>query len=221
MAGKNYIPTNDHAFLGWLEKLLAYVSMHCTQWFIANPESFLSEYLEDFKTKLAKASDPNCGKVDLFAAKESRRKAEKEARDFVQGFLTRNKFVTDEDRVAMQIPVYDKEPTTVNDPTGQAEADIAYPGRTQLELRIKHVDGTSQDNNANYGYRVYYGVFADSDTIPASGKDLHESKFTRKKKELFTFQPEDVKKTAYFCIRYENSKGAAGPWGPLFSATIP
>ena len=27
--------------------------------------------------------------------------------------------------------------------------------------------------------------------------------------------------TVYFCIRYENSKGKAGPWGPIFQAIIP
>ena len=221
MSGKNYIPTNNHSFLEWLENLMAYASLHCALWFIANPESFLSELFEDFKTKLEKASDPNCGKVDLFALKEARKKTEKEARDFVQGFLAKNRFVTNEDRVAMRLPIYDSEPTQVNDPTGQAEADITYPGRTQLELRIKHVTGTQQDANANYGYRLYYGIYAHGETLPASGKDLRESIFTRRKKELFTFQPEDSTKTAYFCIRYENSKGKAGPWGPLFSAVIP
>ena len=219
MAGKNYIPTNDHQFLEWLEKLLAYVSLNCARWFIANPESFLSEHWEDFKKKLTKASEPNSGKVDVFALKEARKKTEREVRDFVQGFLAKNRFVTSEDRVAMGLPIYDTTPTAIGDPTGQAEAGIAYPGRTQLELRIKHISGTP--TIANYGCRIYYGVFADGETPPASGKDLRDSKFTRKKKELFTFDPADCKKTAWFCIRYENSKGAAGPWGPLFSANIP
>jgi hypothetical protein len=221
MAGKNYIPTNDHEFLKWLEDVMAYASTHCARWYIANPESFLSEPWEDFKAKLTKASEPNSGKVDVFASKEARKKAEKEARDFVQGFLVKNKFVTPQDRVTMGLPIYDTTPTAVSDPTGQAEADIAYPGRTQLELRIKHISGTPTDSNANYGCRIYYGVYADGETPPANGKDLRESKFTRKKKELFTFDPADCKKTAFFCIRYENSKGAAGPWGPVFSATIP
>ena len=31
----------------------------------------------------------------------------------------------------------------------------------------------------------------------------------------------EMGKAAYFSIRYENSKGKAGPWGPLASALIP
>jgi hypothetical protein len=53
------------------------------------------------------------------------------------------------------------------------------------------------------------------------GTELPHSRFTRRKKELFEFPLEDSGKTAYFCIRLENSKGKAGPWGPVFSAIIP
>jgi hypothetical protein len=38
---------------------------------------------------------------------------------------------------------------------------------------------------------------------------------------VFTFEPEDKGKTAYFCIRGENGKGDEGDWGDLSSAIIP
>ena len=220
MAGKNFIPTKDLEFMEWLENLLKYASLHYTKWNLGDPENVLAEPLADLKAKLAKTSDPNCGKVDLFATKESRKKTEKIARSFVQGFLAKNPFVTAEDRMAMGLPIYDAIPTSVADPTGQAEANISYPGRTQLMLHIKHVAGTPYDANANYGYRIYYGI-PDAGDPPPQGYHLRESKFTRKKKELFSFHPNDSGKTAYFCIRYENSKGAAGPWGPVAAAVIP
>jgi hypothetical protein len=53
------------------------------------------------------------------------------------------------------------------------------------------------------------------------GTNLPHSRFVRRRKELFIFPPEDSGKTAYFSIRYENSKGQAGPWGPVFSTVIP
>ena len=127
----------------------------------------------------------------------------------------------DSDILSLGLRPKDNEPTPVLDPTGQATADIAYPGRTQLLLNIKHVEGTPLDPRATYGYRIYWGLYADGDAPPADGETLIQSKFTRKKKELFTFRPSDSKKTAYFCIRYENSKGAAGPWGPMVAAVIP
>jgi hypothetical protein len=56
---------------------------------------------------------------------------------------------------------------------------------------------------------------------PVSGDELPHSLFTKRRKELFDFPMEDSGKTVYFCIRYENSKGKAGPWGPIISAIIP
>jgi hypothetical protein len=45
--------------------------------------------------------------------------------------------------------------------------------------------------------------------------------FTRKTRHRFDYSEEDRGKHVYFCLRYENSKGDAGPWGPILSAVIP
>ena len=129
--------------------------------------------------------------------------------------------LTDADLLSLGLRPKDSEPTPVSDPTGQAVASIAFPGRTQLMVQILPVEGTQHDARANYGCRIYHGVYAATDNPPENGTDLRESLFTRKKKELFTFRPSDTGKTAYFSIRYENSKGKAGPWGPMASAIIP
>ena len=179
MAGKNYIPANDLAFQEWLEDMLAYAMANYQRWQVADPESIIKALFDDFKAKLAKASDPNRGKVDVFVKNEARKTLEKEVRGYVQGFLTKNKFVTNEDRVTMGLPLRDTIPTPVADPKGQAEAAITYPGRTQLELHIKHVAGTPYDANANYGYRIYYGI-PDAGDPPPQGYHLRESKFTRR-----------------------------------------
>ena len=143
-----------------------------------------------------------------------------EMRDIKKRYLY-NPPLTDADFAALGLKPKDVNPTPVAPPTGQAEADISYPGRTQLQLQIQHIAGTPLDAKANYGYRIYFGAYTAADTPPATGKDLRESKFTRQKKNLFTFEPEDAGKTAYFCIRYENSKGETGPWGVILSAFIP
>ena len=129
--------------------------------------------------------------------------------------------LTATDFAALGLKMKDTEPTPVADPVGLATANIKYPNAGALELHIKHLDSTPTDEKANYGFRIYFGVYAFDETPPASGKDLHESKFTRQKKMLFTFEPEQSGKIAYFAIRYENSKGKAGQWGGLISAIIP
>jgi hypothetical protein len=56
---------------------------------------------------------------------------------------------------------------------------------------------------------------------PQSETELTESRFTRRKREVFIFQPGDAAKRIYFSMRYENSKGQTGQWCPIFSAVIP
>ena len=129
--------------------------------------------------------------------------------------------LTSADFIMLGLKPKDAIPTPAPDPVGLAEASISYPRRTQLKLLIRHITGSSDDAREYYGCRIYYGTYSPGETLPASGKDLRESRFTRRQRELFMFQPEDSGKTACFCLRYENSKGVAGPWGPLVSAIIP
>ena len=218
---RDYIPKSDPRFMEWVQNMYDEAVNGYVKWKVAAPELFLETPMSVFEAKLAKMSDPNHGKIDTLEKNTARKTLEKACREYVQGFLAKNPLVTDVDRERMGLNVHDTVPTSVADPAGQAEAQISYPGRTQLRLRIKHVEGTPLDAKADYGYRVYYGIYAADGAMPASGVDLHESRFTRRKGITFSFMPADSGKTAFFAIRYENSKGKTGPWGPMFSAVIP
>ena len=221
MSSKNYIPRNDTEFYMWAYNMINYATAHCINWRVSEPGDEMNNLLTEFDLALQAWKAANSGKIDLIRKNNARKALEKACRTYVQGFLAKNPYVTDEDRGGMKLTVYDKIPTTVNVPLGQADAEIDYIGRLQLRLRMNHIDNTPIDPKANYGFRIYFGIYAAADTPPATGKELRESKFTRRKSEIFIFQPEDAGKTVYFCIRYENSKGEAGTWGPVFSALIP
>ena len=217
----DYLPRRDSELLDFAQNLSLYGSANCSRWLAPNPESLITEPLDDFEAKYLKSKAPNSGSVDKRAKNVAKPKLVKALRDYIQGFVARNPYVTEDDKVAMRLPVYDREPTVVTDPVGVAAATVKYPNVGALELHLRHDETTPADTKANYGYRIYFGVYASGEMPPTSGKDLRESIFARKKKVLFSFQPEDSTKTAYFCIRYENSKGKTGQWGKLFSATIP
>ena len=126
-----------------------------------------------------------------------------------------------------------KEPDTVATPipppTAQVEADLTFPGIHLVELkRIRPVAGAAPDGRSDYGVRIFWGItgpasgtdkFRVTET-PKSGNDLPHSQFTRRRKELFDFDGESGN-TVYFCLRYENPKGEAGPFGPILKAVIP
>ena len=218
---RDYIPRNVLQFLALCKGVLNNVNANKAAWsHIPAPAiAKMSAMVDDLEVAIDLAAAQRTP-ANTFARNTKQAETTKALRQFVNQYL-RFEPVTDTNRVEMGIPNRDTIPTPVGDPVGQAEADISYPGRTQLVLNIKHVTGTPHDSRAYYGYRIYYGVFAADHTPPQSGKDLHVSKFSRKKRNLFNFQPEDSSKTAYFCIRYENGKGGAGPWGPMCSAIIP
>ena len=143
--------------------------------------------------------------------------------------------LTDPDIIALGLKPKDTTKTPVPVPSSQATADVSYPGPGILMLHMKPLAGTPADPRADHGYRIYYGVCPhggatdEEATSPrrylkkaaVTGNDLPHSQFTRRQRETIIFPPNDSGKTAYFCIRYENSKGQSGPWGPLFSAIIP
>ena len=129
--------------------------------------------------------------------------------------------LNDADFVALGLNPKDVIPTTVENPVGLVTATIKYPNEGALELNVKHVEGTPFDRRANYGVKINYGVFPFDAPAPTHVNQLVESRFTRKKKELFTFDRADRQKMAYFCLRYENSKGKEGQWGAIIPAVIP
>ena len=118
-------------------------------------------------------------------------------------------------------------------PTAQPTADLAFPGIHLVELRnIRPVEGgIIPDPRSDYGVRIFYGLSGDPTEnhrfrvtgVPKTGKDLPESLFTRRKRELFDFDGESGK-TVYFCLQYEIPRGGQegkGPFGPILFAVIP
>ena len=217
------MPRRDNDLIDWGLQLIRiiYDPLNYERWGIMKPSDEIMELYNDFAVKLADCKTGNFRPVDVLAKNVAKAKVVKAFRNFVQGYVARNVTVTEEDRRLMGLPQRDTIPTTVLDPSGQAEVTITFPARTQLMVHIKPVEGTQVDPRSYYGCRIYYGTYAAGSPQPANGKDLRESLFTRRKRELFTFQPEETGKIAYFCVRYENSKGKAGPWGALASGIIP
>ena len=216
-----YIPTNDSAFCDWAEKVSAYATANCARWGVSAPGNELESRLSDLKDKVDKCKLPTRSKVDTLAKNQARKTVEKDFRNYLQGLVMRNIKVTGEDRKMMGLPIYDATPTPVGDPVGLVTATVKYPNEGALELHIKHVTGSPFDKRANYGVKIRSGIFP-IDQPPANhANQLTESRFTRRKKELFTFDKNDRKKIACFCLRYENAKGKAGQWSSVISAVVP
>jgi hypothetical protein len=136
--------------------------------------------------------------------------------------------LTEADFITLGLRPRDRVPTAVNAPVITAEADLTFPTIGRVELwRIRPSGNVPGDARASYGTRIYYGVLGADDGTPAritappvTGANLPQSVFTRKNRYCFDF-PAERGKHAYFCIRYENSKGQHGPWGTILEAYVP
>jgi hypothetical protein len=163
---------------------------------------------------------------DTLAKNNKKEEAKALVRPFVNQYL-RFPPVADEDRLAMGIPNRDTKPTRVLPPASQAEADMMFPGIHLLELvKIRKVGTLSDDPRSDYGVSIHIGILDAVHgkwritAVPATGEDMPYAVFTREKKLLLDLDGESGK-TVYLCLRYENSKGEAGPFGPILHAVIP
>ena len=227
---KSYIPGSDEQFLVWAKNLMDYASKNAVKWKVSPPAAFIAvdDLIEDFENKLAKAKDPNHGKVDVLEKNEARKRLEKECRTYVQGFLARNPFVTNPDRETMGITIPDVIPTVVPPPSVPVEGDLYFPAAGLVEVKNIRATGVQVDRKAEYGVRIYYGIMGAPDdadkfrinTTPKTGDDLPHSVFTRRNRYRFDFTGESGRQI-FFCLRFENSKGQAGPWGKILHSFIP
>jgi hypothetical protein len=127
--------------------------------------------------------------------------------------------LTDSDYTALGLKPHDPTSTASGTPKAQVMVETYLIGRHELGIKIVYVTG-SPDDPANKGYRIWYSVIAPGETPPANPRDLRNAFFTRRKKDVITFDFGDSGKTAYFAVQVENDN-KKGPWGPLVSALIP
>jgi hypothetical protein len=221
MSGKDYVPKNDSDLAIFAAGVYAHATLQYNVWGVRKPTEDMLTTLSEFETLADECKKPTSSKVTVHQKNEKKKALVKDLRGYVQGFVARNPYVTDHDRNMMKLPIRDTEPTPIGDPVGMVTAMINYPSPQSIELKIVHFEGTPYDPRSCYGTKIRYGIFdADAPAITEANQ-LPEIMFTRRKKALFQFEKKDVGKKAWFCLRYENSKGAGSMWGPFVSALIP
>jgi hypothetical protein len=125
----------------------------------------------------------------------------------------------DSDFVSLGLRPHDSHPSPSTVPTAQVTVETYLVGRHELGIRIVYVTG-SPDDKANKGYRIWYRVVAPGETPPTGPKELYQSFFTKRRKDLIEFEYGDSGSTVYFAVQVEND-GKKGGWGPMVSALIP
>jgi hypothetical protein len=167
--------------------------------------------------------------ADVVIKDEVKAAGMKTLREFHNEYILYSRNVTAAQLAELGCQRRDISPTIIPPPTSQAIAEFIYGGLHELILTKIHAIGIlSVDPRSDYGVSIHFGILDPANpgglfrigAPPLTGDDLPHSVFTRKKKHIFNFEGCSGM-TVYFCLRYENKKGEPGPYGPIFSVTIP
>ncbi|MDR0444625.1 MAG: hypothetical protein LBH44_14605 [Treponema sp.] len=228
--GKDWLPTSRTGQLAMAKNWHSVLGTKGTQWQITAADvSELKDIIEDSDKALTKAMAGDRSAVVTARCKE----AFDPMISFMRNMKKRKFFIPpllNSDFVSLGLNPPGTTTTPIPPPTAQVIADITFPGIHLVELRnIRAVEGgLMPDPRSDYGVKMCWGIMGHPTPtdkfhlteVPTSGHDLPHSKFRRRKKELFDFDGESGN-TIYFCLRYENPRGEAGPFGPMLSAVIP
>ena len=228
--GKDYIPKGNEALRQWAWNLIEMAGRRpiADRLRIMEPPATLPSALNVFTTLIQVQLAPHdLSPLHMQQTRDAKAKLIKELRAFVQGFLARNPYMTPADRVLLGLPAPDTIPTNVPPPGIPPTGVFAYPAQGLVEIAKITSVAEPADARAKYGVRIYYGVLgepSDSNPLrigkrPTNGDALPHSVFTRRKRYRFDFTGEKGKEV-FFCLRFENSKGQAGPWGEIMSTFI-
>jgi hypothetical protein len=88
-----------------------------------------------------------------------------------------------------------------------------------IEIEYGNIeDGGKKKPAGQHGIECRWGILPGA---PADASGLHDSEFDTHTPLVLNFPGQDRGKTVYFALRWENSRGLKGPFGPIESAVIP
>lgn len=223
MGGQNYIPAKDEDFNLWQANFAIQINVNARATRLGIPTEKLTT-LQDLQGEWTDAfllaSQPST-RTSLAVEQKKRARADYEAflRALMRQYIANNEQTTDDDRIALGLPI----PKTTRTP---APVPVTYPDYTIDTSVIRqltiHFHDQSKANKAKpsgvHGAEILWAI---RDTPPAAIEDLARSGFDTHSPFTLSFDENQRGKTVYFCLRWENTRGIKGPWSEIGSAIVP
>jgi hypothetical protein len=217
----DFIPKNDRSFLAWVQNFSSILPYHAADWNIPQEEiNALHALTVNFETKLNLAETPDTRTtVSIYAKKEARKETETKARAIVKAYIAYNPAVSNDARLAMQVPVHKTTRTPVPPPTELTEYEVDTSIIRQLTVNF-HASGSTKKAKPEgvHGAEIRWAILG---APPLSLDELTHSSFDTRTPFTLVFDENQRGKTVYFCLCWENTTGAKGPWSEIVNAIIP
>jgi len=220
---KDLFPGKGAEFYAMQRLLMANLLPRCAQLGISEVRKAKLVALQgDYEAKYAITENPATRTSVSVADRQDVSKRYKGAlREDLRGFVTHNPDVSDGDRRAMGLPVYDKKPTPVPVPATIPELEVDFSKPQQLTIRF-HEQGSRAKAKGAHGIEMKYVVRDTALEDPNTPEDtFSRSAFFTRSPAVLAFTPEQRGK--FFCTRarWENNTGKKGLLGEIVCVRIP
>jgi hypothetical protein len=221
MSRKDYLPSNALEFLNKVHNIRAQVVTNQARWDISTAAIIrLDPPIAAFEAAVAVSENPETRTTAAVRKRdETRATLEQELRPFIQGHLEHNRLVTDDDLLAMGLPVHDRKPTPPEPP--KTEPNIAV---RPASAGVLEVDFSGKNEKGHAKPKGVHGLelrWLKAETPPIDWAELINSDFATRSPLKLSFEGHDRGKWIHIAARWENSRGEKGPWTEIISAIIP
>lgn len=218
--GQDWLPSSDADFLAWLKNFLTYANANLAALgLVAADLAPLQATATEFEIKLANHTAAQAQALSARQAKDdSRDSADGLARPLVTR-LQASPSMTDPHRQALGITVRSGTRTAAVAPSSRPLATIDTSHR--LQHTISFVDEETPTSRAKpdgvSGCEIWVKI---GTPPPADPVELSYLATDTASPYTATFNGADAGKTAYYMLRWINTRSERGPWSQTVSATI-
>ena len=216
----DYIPSSDAEFNAWLNNFVEYVAANAADLGVSPAQvTQLQTHRTDWNTKYPASITAQAMNASATQAKtDSRHEAESFVRPLV-GLMQANSGVSDAHRQSLGVTVRSSTRTAVGPP------ETRPVGLVNTSQRLQHTLSFSDERTPNsrakpdgvQGCEIWMKV---GDPAPAGPHDVHYLALDTRTPYVTEFEATDAGKTAYYMLRWINTRGETGPWSATASGTI-
>ena len=216
----DYIPDADPDFNNWQTNFVSYLQTHQSRLGLSNAEmTSLIEVQSRWETAYEEHLNAQAAAQGARQQKDDSRQTWEQALRNQSRKLQSNENITNSDRATLGLTIPTGSRSTTGVPTSRPVVLIAET--KPLSHTLRFFDENTPNRRAKpkgvMGAEVWIKI---GDAPPNSSDDLQFLGLDTRTPYISEFDTEDGGKTAYYRLRWVNSKGEQGPWSDLVSASI-
>lgn len=152
-------------------------------------------------------------------AETARAAYEEEARSF-NNQMQASPAVDDGEIAAMGLPVRDTEPTPIGEPATHPIAEVDTSEKLRHTINFRDSMAASDSRKKPFGVRGCEIWIKTGGTSPVDYKECEYLSTDTRTPYIVDFDGADALQTAYYLLRWVNTRNVPGAWSPLAQGTI-